>query len=122
MLFNFDDLDLEYGYYIGHNEAKLGQSYYGELSDNQYVWSDINTDAVGVSTLIPGSDGEYYGKNYRIKGMSNPALRITFDSGFGDSYNQLVRPNTKVLCCFNRGKYCKNYSSNGKWRFKFLDL
>lgn len=78
-------------YWNGFNEARLNQSFAGSIFEGEEFWDDANTDNNGESSLISGPNGEYYGLNYRIKGMSNPAIRITFNSGDGKSYNQIVR-------------------------------
>ena len=78
-------------YWNGFNEAQLNQTFTAVVENGKEYWDDINTNSSGQSTLGPGPNDEYYGMNYRIKGMSNPGLRISFNSGDGKSYNQIVR-------------------------------
>ena len=105
-----DEEDTRNTYFNSKNEAKLNQSFIGYKSGGKDYWDDINTNDDGQSTLIPGPNGEYYGLNYRIKGLSNAALRVTFNSGDGNSYNQLIRTGATA-------KLFKNEFTKSGYRF-----
>ena len=62
-------------YYVNYrNEAALGQSMNAIYNGgNFYQWGDLNTNDAGNSTLQT-IDGVVCGQNYRIRGLTNPAV------------------------------------------------
>ena len=67
---------LEDAYNFEYNEVELNQSWRHKRSEN--VWSDLNREF-----LLGEENGKKYGRNWRIRGLTNEAKIITFNAGGG---------------------------------------